>query len=87
MCVEPPEKGGTFANPPSHTTSEASSGTDEGQGSEEPMRTTRATGDPAPLGKPGPADSPRKFGQFPDLQVPHDFDDPIPETEIEAWEH
>ena len=29
---------------------------------------------------------PRKFGQLPALVVPDDFDEPLPEAEIAAWE-
>lgn len=29
---------------------------------------------------------PRTFGQFPHLLVPDDFDDPLPESELRAWE-
>ena len=29
---------------------------------------------------------PRKFGQLPALVVPDTFDDPLPDTEIAAWE-
>ncbi len=29
---------------------------------------------------------PRRFGQLPALAVPDNFDDPLPETEIAAWE-
>lgn len=29
---------------------------------------------------------PRRFGQFPNLVVPEDFDDPLPESELAAWE-
>lgn len=29
---------------------------------------------------------PRRFGQLPALVVPDGFDDPLPETEIAAWE-
>lgn len=28
----------------------------------------------------------RKFGQLPTLVVPDNFDDPLPDTEIAAWE-
>jgi hypothetical protein len=30
--------------------------------------------------------SPRTFGQFPSLGVPENFDDPLPDAEIVAWE-
>lgn len=30
--------------------------------------------------------SPRRFGQLPDLAVRDDFDDPLPETELDTWE-
>lgn len=29
---------------------------------------------------------PRKFGQVPNLLVPNDFDDPLPESELARWE-
>jgi prevent-host-death family protein len=29
---------------------------------------------------------PRKLGQLPNLVVPKDFDEPLPESELEAWE-
>jgi prevent-host-death family protein len=29
---------------------------------------------------------PRRFGQLPVLTVPASFDDPLPDTEIAAWE-
>ena len=29
---------------------------------------------------------PRRFGQLPALVVPDDFDEPLPEAEIAAWE-
>ena len=29
---------------------------------------------------------PRTFGQFPHLQVPTNFDDPLPDSELAAWE-
>jgi prevent-host-death family protein len=29
---------------------------------------------------------PRRFGQLPTLVVPADFDEPLPETELTAWE-
>jgi len=29
---------------------------------------------------------PRRFGQLPHLVVPDDFDEPLPESEIAAWE-
>jgi hypothetical protein len=29
---------------------------------------------------------PRKFGQLPALIVPDNFDEPLPEAEIAAWE-
>ncbi|GBE64754.1 hypothetical protein MFM001_12160 [Mycobacterium sp. MFM001] len=28
----------------------------------------------------------RKFGQLPTLAVPENFDDPLPDTELAAWE-
>ena len=28
----------------------------------------------------------RKFGQLPNLVVPKDFDDPLPDAELAAWE-
>ncbi len=30
--------------------------------------------------------TPRRFGQLPNLIVPADFDEPLPETELVAWE-
>jgi hypothetical protein len=30
--------------------------------------------------------SPRTFGQLPSLGVPENFDDPLPDAEIAAWE-
>ena len=29
---------------------------------------------------------PRKFGQLPNLVVPNDFDEPLPESELVRWE-
>ncbi|MBB3753729.1 prevent-host-death family protein [Mycolicibacterium sp. BK634] len=29
---------------------------------------------------------PRKFGQLPNLVVPNDFDEPLPESELARWE-
>ncbi len=29
---------------------------------------------------------PRKFGQLPNLLVPNDFDEPLPELELARWE-
>lgn len=29
---------------------------------------------------------PRKFGQLPNLLVPKDFDDPLPDVELARWE-
>lgn len=29
---------------------------------------------------------PRTFGQLPNLAVPKDFDDPLPDSELAAWE-
>ena len=29
---------------------------------------------------------PRKFGQLPNLAVPTDFDEPLPESELARWE-
>ena len=29
---------------------------------------------------------PRRFGQLPNLSVPDDFDEPLPEAELAAWE-
>ena len=40
------------------------------------------TGSELPL-SPAP---PRRFGPLPDLAVPDDFDDPLPETELASWE-
>ncbi|MGB3355544.1 MAG: hypothetical protein WBB00_22645 [Mycobacterium sp.] len=40
------------------------------------------TGSELPM-SPAP---PRRFGQLPDLAVPDDFDDPLPETELATWE-
>jgi prevent-host-death family protein len=31
-------------------------------------------------------ETPRRFGQLPNLAVPEDFDDPLPESELAAWE-
>lgn len=31
-------------------------------------------------------DTPRRFGQLPTLTVPHDFDTPLPDSELAAWE-
>ena len=31
-------------------------------------------------------ETPRRFGQLPNLVVPDDFDDPLPESELAAWE-
>ncbi|MFT3715369.1 MAG: type II toxin-antitoxin system Phd/YefM family antitoxin [Gordonia sp. (in: high G+C Gram-positive bacteria)] len=28
----------------------------------------------------------RRFGQFPDLVIPDDFDDPLPDEELALWE-
>jgi hypothetical protein len=33
-----------------------------------------------------PSKSPRRFGQFPSLGVPDNFDDRLPDAEIAAWE-
>ena len=30
--------------------------------------------------------TPRRFGQLPNLIVPDNFDEPLPETELVAWE-
>lgn len=30
--------------------------------------------------------APRRFGQLPGLLVPDDFDEPLPESELAAWE-
>ena len=30
--------------------------------------------------------SPRRFGQLPDLGVPDDFDEPLPQSEVAVWE-
>jgi prevent-host-death family protein len=30
--------------------------------------------------------APRRFGQLPNLLVPSDFDDALPDTELAAWE-
>lgn len=30
--------------------------------------------------------TPRRFGQLPNLTVPDNFDEPLPETELVAWE-
>lgn len=30
--------------------------------------------------------TPRRFGQLPNLTVPEDFNDPLPESELAAWE-
>lgn len=32
------------------------------------------------------APTPRKFNQLPNLIVPKDFDDPLPDTELAAWD-
>ena len=29
---------------------------------------------------------PRKFGQLPNLVVPNDFDEPLPESELATWD-
>ena len=29
---------------------------------------------------------PRKFGQLPNLVIPSDFDEPLPESELKRWE-
>jgi hypothetical protein len=29
---------------------------------------------------------PRQFGQLPNLLVPRDFDEPLPESELARWE-
>lgn len=31
-------------------------------------------------------EKPRRFGQLPNLDVPEDFDEPLPESELAAWE-
>lgn len=31
-------------------------------------------------------DTPRRFGQLPTLSVPDDFDAPLPDSELTAWE-
>jgi prevent-host-death family protein len=31
-------------------------------------------------------EAPRRFGQLPNLAVPEDFDDPLPESELTVWE-
>ena len=31
-------------------------------------------------------DTPRRFGQLPTLTVPDDFDEPLPDSELAAWE-
>lgn len=31
-------------------------------------------------------DTPRRFGQLPTLAVPDDFDEPLPDSELAAWE-
>ncbi|GAA11633.1 putative prevent-host-death family protein [Gordonia alkanivorans NBRC 16433] len=28
----------------------------------------------------------RRFGQFPGIRIPDNFDDPLPDDELEAWE-
>ncbi|WP_349319072.1 hypothetical protein [Mycolicibacterium canariasense] len=40
------------------------------------------TGSPLPLSSAPP----RRFRQLPNLAVPDDLDDPLPETEITEWE-
>ena len=30
--------------------------------------------------------APRRFGQLPNLTVPEDFDDPLPDSELAAWQ-
>lgn len=30
-------------------------------------------------------EAPRRFGQLPNLAVPDDFDDPLPDSELDAW--
>lgn len=37
------------------------------------------------LGRPLPA-QPRRFGQLPSLNVPVDFDEPLPPSEVDTWE-
>jgi prevent-host-death family protein len=31
-------------------------------------------------------ETPRRFGQLPNMSVPDGFDDPLPDSEIVAWE-
>jgi antitoxin (DNA-binding transcriptional repressor) of toxin-antitoxin stability system len=31
-------------------------------------------------------ETPRRFGQLPNLPIPDGFDDPLPDSEIAAWE-
>jgi prevent-host-death family protein len=31
-------------------------------------------------------ETPRRFGQLPNLSIPDGFDDPLPDSEITAWE-
>lgn len=50
-----------------------------------PGGVTSECGDTGATLPPSPT-PPRRFGQLPDLAVPDDFDDPLPETELDMWE-
>lgn len=50
-----------------------------------PGGVTSECGDTGSTLPPSPT-PPRPFGQLPDLAVPDDFDDPLPETELATWE-
>ena len=40
-----------------------------------------------PVAVLSPAQSrPRSFGQLPNLEVPENFDDPLPDSELTAWQ-
>lgn len=50
-----------------------------------PGGVTSECGDTGP-NMPLSSTPPRRFGQLPDLAVRDDFDDPLPETELDTWE-
>jgi hypothetical protein len=89
MCDQPPPKSShdRSADTPQTTTVEhLRRVADRWRDMSDPVLMAKAWDEPAPSDVQPATNSTRRFGQLENLAVPDNFDDPLPDTEITAWE-
>lgn len=86
MCTQPPKVNRERSNPSAHdgmTTDDLRRAVERCRDLDDSTLTAQAWDKPSPPAKPPGA---RIFGQAPNIRVPEDFDEPLPDAEIDAWE-